>query len=29
MSHWTSYGLLGVVTGPFVMAIARTVTHDE
>lgn len=29
MSHWTSYGLLGAVAGPVVMAIARTVAHDE
>ncbi|RAS58993.1 leader peptidase (prepilin peptidase)/N-methyltransferase [Lentzea atacamensis] len=29
MSHWMSYGLLGAVAGPVVMAIARTVTHDE
>ncbi|SER07866.1 Type IV leader peptidase family protein [Lentzea xinjiangensis] len=29
MSHWTMYGILGIVAGPFVMIIARKVTHGE
>ncbi|SES39689.1 prepilin peptidase [Lentzea albida] len=29
MSHWAPFGLLGVVAGPVVLTVARTITHGE